>query len=164
MKLWVMADEHLTVVSLKNARFLLQSRAPVSTRPTVAARNGRVQDPLGADVDRLYRCAFCPLSFPSWRRCQRHQAQHRPNAANLRCAQCQVTCAGVQALIAHTAARHAGSGQMLCKVCGKLFEKKRYLQQHAVMHDKPRYQCHQCGRCFQWRGCRNSHAKTCVGK
>ena len=123
-----------------------------------------MQEQLVAAGSQLFSCAICTQTFPSWRQCLRHQVQHQPDIDNLRCTQCSATCAGVAELIAHTMVSHQPSGRLLCKVCGKLFPKARYLRQHAVMHDKPRYQCHMCGRCFHWRAARNNHVKICARK
>ena len=99
---------------------------------------------------------------PSLRQCLRHQVQHKPDTGNMRCMLCSATCVGVAELIAHITTSHPASSHLLCKVCGKLFKQLPYLKQHAVMHAKPRYQCHKCGRSFHWRAMHISHVKTCA--
>ena len=126
--------------------------------------NGAGQLEVFVDGIQQFRCAFCTRSFPSLRQCLRHQVQHKPDAGNMCCMLCSVTCVGVAALIAHTTASHPASSHLLCKVCGKLFKQLRYVKQHAVMHDKPRYQCHKCGRSFHWRAMHSSHVKTCADR
>ena len=122
--------------------------------------NGAGQQQIFVDDVEQFRCAFCTQLFPSLRQCLRHQVQHKPDAGNMRCMLCSVTCVGVAELIAHTTASHPASSHLLCKVCGKLFKQLRYMNQHAVMHEKPRYQCPKCGRSFHWRAVYISHVKT----
>ena len=129
---------------------------------TGSAENDTGQQQVFVDGIQQFRCAFCARWFPSLRQCLRHQVQHKPDAGNMRCLLCIETCVGVAALIAHTAASHPANSHLLCKVCGKLFKQLRYLQQHAIMHEKPRYQCHKCGRSFHWRAVYISHVKTCA--
>ena len=76
------------------------------------------------------------------------------------------------ALQNHIAICHNPANALTCEQCGKLFNRKKYLKKHMLIHNKPPVVCNVCGidvcevcgNTFDNRAAQRIHNKTCFKK
>ncbi|XP_034474620.1 zinc finger protein 501-like [Drosophila innubila] len=117
---------------------------------TIFSQTDQIKESKVHSLDRLYKCANCPKSFPSRGDLERHSRVHSGERP-FKCSYCSRSFSQSDNLERHMRL-HSGERPYKCLYCHKEFIQSTHLVNHLRIHSGERpFQCNRCPKTFTRR-------------